>query len=60
VLTAAPLAGKVRKELSQAREILAHRLYLLELKRKTNPIVAGFVETRRFSLCRVATLQQCT
>jgi hypothetical protein len=43
VLTAAPLAGKVRKELSQAREILAHRLYLLELKRKTNPIVAGFV-----------------
>jgi hypothetical protein len=42
-----PMGGSARKDLVQARRILAGRLYLLEVERETNPTVAAFVEAKR-------------
>jgi hypothetical protein len=47
VLTTVPMGGSARKDLAQARRVLANRLYLLEVKRETNPTVAAFVEAKR-------------
>jgi hypothetical protein len=47
VLTTVPMGGSARKDLVQARRVLADRLYLLEVERETNPTVAAFVEVKR-------------
>jgi hypothetical protein len=47
VLTTVPMGGSARKDLVQARRVLADRLYLLEVERETNPTVAAFVEAKR-------------
>jgi hypothetical protein len=47
VLTTVPMGGSARKDLVQARRVLANRLYLLEVERETNPTVAAFVEAKR-------------
>jgi hypothetical protein len=47
VLTTVPMGGSDRKDLVQARRVLADRLYLLEVERETNPTVAAFVEAKR-------------
>jgi hypothetical protein len=47
VLTTVPMRGSARKDLVQARRVLADRLYLLEVERDTNPTVAAFVEAKR-------------
>jgi hypothetical protein len=47
VLTTVPMGGSARKDLVQARRVLADRLYLLQVKRETNPTVAAFVEAKR-------------
>jgi hypothetical protein len=40
------MGGSARKDLVQARRVLADGLYLLEVERETNPTVAAFVEAR--------------
>jgi hypothetical protein len=47
VLMTVPMGGSTRKDLVQARRVLADRLYLLEVERETNPTVAAFVEAKR-------------
>jgi hypothetical protein len=47
VLTTVPMGSSLRRDLHQARRILADRLYLLEVERETNPTVAAFVEAKR-------------
>jgi hypothetical protein len=47
VLTTVRMGGSARKDLVQARRVLADRLYLLEDERETNPTVAAFVEAKR-------------
>jgi hypothetical protein len=47
VLMTVPMGSSARRDLAQARKILADRLYLLEVKRETNPTVAAFVEAKR-------------
>jgi hypothetical protein len=47
VLTTVPMVGSARKDLVQARRVLADRLYLLEVEQETNPTVAAFVEAKR-------------
>jgi hypothetical protein len=47
VLTTVTMGGSARKDLVQARRVLANRLYLLEVERETNPTVAAFVEAKR-------------
>jgi hypothetical protein len=47
VLLTVPMGGSARKDLVQARRVLADRLYLLEVERETNPTVAALVETKR-------------
>jgi hypothetical protein len=47
VLLTVPMGGSARKDLVQARRVLADRLYLLEVERETNPTMAAFVETKR-------------
>jgi hypothetical protein len=47
VLTTVPIGGSARKDLVQARRVLADRLYLLEVERETNPTVAALVEAKR-------------
>jgi hypothetical protein len=47
VLTTVPMGSSIRRDLHQARRILADRLYLLEVERETNPTVAAFVEAKR-------------
>jgi hypothetical protein len=47
VLTTVPMGGSARRDLVQARRVLADRLYLLEVERETNPTVAAFVEAKR-------------
>jgi hypothetical protein len=47
VLTTVPMGGSAKKDLVQARRVLADRLYLLEVERETNPTVAAFVEAKR-------------
>jgi hypothetical protein len=47
VLTTVPMGGSARKDLVQARRVLADRLYLLEVERETNPTVAAFLEAKR-------------
>jgi hypothetical protein len=47
VLTTVPLGSSIRKDLHQARRILADRLYLLEVERENNPTVAAFLEAKR-------------
>jgi hypothetical protein len=46
-LTTVPMGGSARKDLVQARRVLADRLYLLVVQRETNPTVAAFVEAKR-------------
>jgi hypothetical protein len=46
VLTTVPMGGSARKDLVQARRVLAERLYLLEFEREKNPTVAAFVEAK--------------
>jgi hypothetical protein len=47
VLLTVPTGGSVRKDLVQARRVLADRLYLLEVERDTDPTMAAFVEAKR-------------
>jgi hypothetical protein len=47
VLMTVPMGSSARRDLHQARRILADRLYLLEVERETNPTVAAFVEAKR-------------
>jgi hypothetical protein len=47
VLLTLPMGGSARKDLVQARRVLANRLYLLKVELETNPTVAAFVETKR-------------
>jgi hypothetical protein len=47
VLMTVPMGGSARKDLVQARRVLADRLYLLEVERETNPTVVAFVEANR-------------
>jgi hypothetical protein len=47
VFLTVPMGESARKDLVQARRVLADRLYLLEVERETNPTVAAFVETKR-------------
>jgi hypothetical protein len=47
VLTTVLMGGSARKDLIQARRVLADRLYLLEVERETNPTVAAFIEAKR-------------
>jgi hypothetical protein len=47
VLMTVPMGGSARKDLVQARRVLADRLYLLKVERETNPTVAAFVEAKR-------------
>jgi hypothetical protein len=47
VLTTVPMGGSARKDLVQARRVLADRLYLLEVEKETNPTVEAFVEAKR-------------
>jgi hypothetical protein len=47
VLMTVPMGSSARRDLAQARRVLADRLYLLEVKRETNPTVAAFVEAKR-------------
>jgi hypothetical protein len=47
MLMMVPMGGSDRKDLVQARRVLADRLYLLEVERETNPTVAAFVEAKR-------------
>jgi hypothetical protein len=47
VLTTVPMGSSSRRDLHQARRVLDDRLYLLEVKRETNPTVAAFVEAKR-------------
>jgi hypothetical protein len=47
VLTTVPMGSGIRRELHQARRILADRLYLSEVERETNPTVSAFVEAKR-------------
>jgi hypothetical protein len=47
VLMTVPMGGSARKDLVQARRVLAKRLYLLKVERETNPTVAAFVEAKR-------------
>jgi hypothetical protein len=47
VLTTVPMGDSARKDLVQARRVLADRLYLLGVERETNPTVAAFVEAKR-------------
>jgi hypothetical protein len=47
VLMTVPMGGSARRDLVQARRVLADRLYLLEVERETNPTVAAFVESKR-------------
>jgi hypothetical protein len=47
VLTTVPMGSSTRRDLHQARRVLADRLYLLEVERETNPTVAAFVEAKR-------------
>jgi hypothetical protein len=47
VLMTVPMGSSIRRDLHQARRILADRLYLLEVERETNPTVAAFVEAKR-------------
>jgi hypothetical protein len=42
-----PMGSSTRRDLAEARRVLADRLYLLEVERETNPIVAAFVEAKR-------------
>jgi hypothetical protein len=42
-----PMGSSARRDLAQARRVLADRLYLLEVERETNPTVAAFVEAKR-------------
>jgi hypothetical protein len=47
VLMTVPMGSSARRDLAQARRVLADRLYLLEVERETNPTVAAFVEAKR-------------
>jgi hypothetical protein len=47
VLMTVPMGSSARRDLHQARKVLADRLYLLEVERETNPTVAAFVEAKR-------------
>jgi hypothetical protein len=47
VLMTVPMGSSARRDLHQARRVLANRLYLLEVERETNPTVAAFVEAKR-------------
>jgi hypothetical protein len=47
VLMTVPMGSSARRDLAQARRVLADRLYLLEIERETNPTVAAFVEAKR-------------
>jgi pyruvate/2-oxoglutarate dehydrogenase complex dihydrolipoamide acyltransferase (E2) component len=47
VLMMVPMGSSARRDLAQARRVLADRLYLLEVERETNPTVAAFVEAKR-------------
>jgi hypothetical protein len=47
VLMTVPMGSSARRDLQQARRVLADRLYLLEVERETNPTVAAFVEAKR-------------
>jgi hypothetical protein len=47
VLMTVPMESNARRDLAQARRVLADRLYLLEVERETNPTVAAFVEAKR-------------
>jgi hypothetical protein len=47
VLMTVPMGSSARRDLAQARRVLANRLYLLEVERETNPTVAVLVEAKR-------------
>jgi hypothetical protein len=47
VLMTVPIGGSARRDLAQARRVLADRFYLLEVEREINPTVAAFVEAKR-------------